>query len=89
MLGVLTGAAAGAIAGILLAPDKGSVTRENIAKKGRDTVDDIKGQVNDFVDKVADNYFSGSEVTGNRGSESSERARSNESNLNSPGSPIK
>ena len=86
---MLTGAAAGAIAGILLAPDKGSVTRENIAKKGRDTVDDLKGQVNDFVDKVADNYFSGSEVSGNRGSESSERARSTGSNLNSPGSPSK
>ena len=89
MLGVLVGAATGAIAGVLLAPDKGSVTRDNIAKKSRDTIDTVKGQVNDFVDKVADNYFSGNEMNRNRsseiwGSENSERGRQTGSNLNSP-----
>ena len=94
MLGMIAGATAGAIAGVLLAPDKGSVTRDNIAKKSRDTIDTVKGQVNDFVDKVADNYFSGNEMRGNRssetwGSESSERRRSTGSNLNSTGSPTR
>ena len=94
MLGVIAGAAAGAIAGVLLAPDKGSVTRENLAKKSRDTMDNVKGQVNDFVDKVADNYLSGSEVSGKRtnerkGSESSERGRSTGSDFNSPDSPAR
>src|SRR5690349_15247462 len=90
MLGVLAGAAAGAIAGILMAPDKGSVTRDNIAKRGRDTVDSLKGQVNDLVDKVADNYFSGNESTGSgsMSSERSERGRSG-SDRNSSGSPTR
>ncbi len=33
-LGILAGAAAGALAGILFAPEKGSKTRKKIVKKG-------------------------------------------------------
>lgn len=42
LLGLLAGAAAGAVAGILLAPGKGSETRKNLSKRGRDTVDNLK-----------------------------------------------
>ena len=36
VLGLLAGVAAGAIAGLLFAPDKGSGTRKKITKKGKD-----------------------------------------------------
>ncbi|MBL7971614.1 MAG: YtxH domain-containing protein, partial [Prolixibacteraceae bacterium] len=42
LLGVLAGAAAGALIGILFAPDKGSETRRKIAEKGEDYVDGMK-----------------------------------------------
>lgn len=82
LFGVLAGAAAGALAGLLLAPDKGSVTRSNLITRGRDTVDNFKGQVSDIVDKVSENYLSGNEESGRN-----DRSGSNASNLNSPGSP--
>ncbi len=86
LLGVLAGAAAGALAGLLLAPDKGSVTRNNILTRGRNTVDSLKGQVNDIVDKVSENYLSGNEESG-RYERGSDHTGSSPSKLNSPGSP--
>jgi gas vesicle protein len=54
--GVLIGAAAGAILGILFAPDKGSETRRKISKKTGDLTDDLKGRFNELVDGIADKY---------------------------------
>ena len=51
-LGLLAGVAAGALLGVLFAPDKGSVTRRKISKKGQDFVDDLKNNFNDFVDSI-------------------------------------
>lgn len=59
VLGLLAGAAIGVIAGILLAPEKGSETRRNLSQKGRDTVDNLKSKVTELVDTVADKYMSG------------------------------
>jgi gas vesicle protein len=53
---VLLGAAAGAIAGILFAPDKGSVTREKIKEAGEDLKDTFKDKFNEFVDSVKEKY---------------------------------
>jgi gas vesicle protein len=58
MLGFLAGAAVGALAGILLAPDKGSETRKKIASKAGDIKDSVKGTVNEFADKVKETYSS-------------------------------
>jgi gas vesicle protein len=58
---VLLGAAAGAIAGILLAPDKGSVTREKIKEAGEDLKDTFKDKFNEFVDSVKEKYESAKE----------------------------
>jgi gas vesicle protein len=87
MIGLLAGAAAGAVAGILLAPGKGSETRKSLSKKGRDTMDNLKGKVNDLVDNVADKYLSGDEYPGNsRRDGDLKRARSTASPI-APGSP--
>lgn len=63
LLGFLTGAAAGAVIGILYAPEKGSKTRKNIRRKSKkiasdltesvnEQVDNIKEQLNNFVDDL-------------------------------------
>ena len=54
VLGVLGGIAAGAIAGILLAPDKGSKTRKKIVSKGKDFADDMKSKLEDLYENATD-----------------------------------
>lgn len=46
----LVGAAAGAITGILFAPEEGKKTRKNIAK----SLDEIKGSVDEFIAKSSE-----------------------------------
>jgi gas vesicle protein len=48
------GFAAGLLVGVLFAPDKGSETRERIARRGRD----LKDKFDDFVDSIADKFES-------------------------------
>lgn len=56
LLGVLGGVAVGAIAGILLAPDKGSKTRKKIMDKGKGFADDMKGKFEELYEDVTDKY---------------------------------
>lgn len=54
LLGILAGAAAGAILGILLAPDKGSETRRKLMQKGEDYADAMKDKFDELMDGVAE-----------------------------------
>jgi len=56
LLGVLGGVAVGAIAGILLAPDKGSKTRKKIMDKSKGFADDVKGKFEELYEDVTDKY---------------------------------
>lgn len=57
-LGVLAGLAAGAILGILFAPDKGTNTRKKIISKGEGYADDVKEKFNEAIDAINDKYKS-------------------------------
>lgn len=60
-LGFLAGAAAGTIAGMLLAPDTGKNTRQNIANKASQLTDGLNTSVQKGVEKLGsfkDSVFS-------------------------------
>ncbi len=65
ILGILAGAAAGALLGILFAPDKGSTTRKKILSKGEEYADELKEKFSEFVDKVAEKFESAKEEVKN------------------------
>lgn len=45
LLGVLAGMAAGAAIGLLFAPEKGSITRKNISRKGEDLAEALNDRI--------------------------------------------
>ena len=55
-VGLLAGIAAGALLGVLFAPDKGTETRRKISKKSKDFVDDVKVKYDDFVKGVNEKF---------------------------------
>ncbi len=58
IISFLSGAAAGAIAGILFAPDKGSNTRDKIATQTKNLTSEVGDNVNAKVDSLKE-YISG------------------------------
>ncbi len=56
LLSVLAGAAIGAIAGILFAPQQGAKTRKLIMSKGEDYVEDLKEKLGDLAAVVTKKY---------------------------------
>jgi len=53
MLGILAGITAGAIIGILFAPDKGSETRKKLYTKGDEYAEELKDKFNEFVENIS------------------------------------
>jgi len=61
LLGVLAGIAAGALLGVLFAPEKGSDLREKASKKGAVLSDSLKGKLNKFLDSFSERIAKGKE----------------------------
>ncbi|MFY9152551.1 MAG: YtxH domain-containing protein [Prolixibacteraceae bacterium] len=56
LLALLAGASAGALAGILLAPHKGSVTRKKISRTTGNYADGVKEKVNELLDEITEKF---------------------------------
>ena len=56
LLGLIAGVAAGALLGILIAPDKGTVTRDKMTKKVKNYGDGLKEKFNEFVDDISEKF---------------------------------
>jgi len=54
ILGVLAGFAAGALVGVLLAPEKGTDTRKKLQKMGEDYAGDLNDKFNELKDQITE-----------------------------------
>lgn len=56
LLGVLAGAATGALLGILFAPHKGTVTRKKIVRNSGAFAEGVKGKINELLDDITEKF---------------------------------
>jgi gas vesicle protein len=59
ILGALGGLAAGALIGVLFAPDKGSESRNKIVRKSEDYLDSVKKKFNSMLDSISGKFDGG------------------------------
>ncbi len=58
VLGTVAGLAIGGILGILFAPEKGSITRQQIMDRGCDYADELKSKYSDIADSLKEKFQS-------------------------------
>ena len=58
VLGLLAGLAAGAVLGILFAPEKGARTRRKIMDKSEDIADELKDKFDGLLENINEQYES-------------------------------
>lgn len=56
LIGVVASFAAGAVLGVLFAPEKGSKTRKDISKKSKEFIDGVKEHINDLDESMTEDY---------------------------------
>jgi len=56
LLGVLAGAATGALLGVLFAPHKGTVTRKKISRQGGAFAEGVKEKINVLLDDITEKF---------------------------------
>jgi len=59
VIGALAGLAAGALIGVLFAPDKGSDSRSKIVNKGEEYLDSVKEKFNSLLDSMSGKFNGG------------------------------
>jgi len=83
LLGMVVGLAAGAVLGVLLAPDSGSNTRRKISQKGEGYVDELKIKLNDFLDGFMQQVESAKDDARGIANDIADKARSKYSDIKS------
>jgi gas vesicle protein len=86
LLGLLAGVAAGALLGILFAPEKGSETRKKITKKGEDFADALKDKFDDFLDSITEKFEKVKEDVSDFTEQDKTKSEGSEKNVKTAGS---
>lgn len=84
ILGMFAGAAVGTIAGLLMAPDKGSKTLKKLNRKGKKTLENLGSQFSDIAGNISERIFGESNLNRkDKREDRLERTRSAASQFNS------
>ena len=81
-LGVLAGVAAGAVLGILFAPDTGASTRNKISKKSKKYANKVGAKYNEMVDGMTNKFNSLKEEATHFFENGKQKAKEAEAKLN-------
>lgn len=87
ILSIAAGVAAGAVIGILLAPDKGTETRRKISERSNEYAEGLKTKFNDFIESMMDKFDSVKSEAENLAHKGVNKVDEVRSDFNKPGNP--